>query len=294
MTAVVTGAAGFIGSHLAAALRQDGCDVVGIDRRQGASVTIAGDLATPPPEMVDALRDADVVFHLAGCGGVRGNDSARWWHDNVVATETVLALVAAPTTLVVTSSSSVYGGARYGRPSRESDRLHPVGGYARSKVAVERRCAARLAAGGAVAVARPFTVAGERQRPDMALARWIEAARSGRPLLVYGSLDRRRDVTDVDAVVRGLRALADRGVVGTVNLGTGHPRTLAEMASAVQAAVGPVPVEVVAAHPDEVPATWADTTRCERLLGFRPETDLCTLVARQVAARSATGHVLRG
>ena len=285
---VVTGAAGFIGGHLTAALRAQGLDVVGIDRRPGAEVV--ADLTGPGGDVHDLLHEADAVFHLAGCGGVRrsGPDAERtWWRDNVLATEVVLGAVPASTPLVVTSSSSVYGGARRGRPSDERDRLRPRGGYARSKAEVERRCRARLSKGGQVAIARPFTVAGEGQRPDMALAGWIRTAARGEPLPILGSPDRRRDVTDVGDVVRALLAMADRAVTGVVNVGTGVSHSLAELAAAVAAAVRPTGVVVRPALSDEVEATQAATARCERLLGFRPRTDLDALVRRQARAALA-------
>ena len=281
---VVTGAAGFIGGHVVAALRRRGEAVVGLDVRPGADVR--ADLTAAGDDAGDLLRSADAVFHLAGAGGVRLDGpaaEATWWRANVLATEAVLAAVPPATTLVVTSSSSVYGGTA-GRASREGDRLRPRGGYARSKVEVERRVAARLAAGGHAAVARPFTVAGEGQRQDMALARWLAAARAGEPLRAHGSLERRRDVTDVHDVVSALLALADRQAAGPVNVGTGVAHTLGEMVAAVVAAVGPAPVLVEPAHRDDVDATLADTARCRRLLGFVPCTDLATLVRRQAAA----------
>ena len=153
---------------------------------------------------------------------------------------------------------------------------------------VESLCAARHAAGGAVAVVRPFTVAGEGQRPDMALARWIAAVRTGRPVRVLGSPARTRDVTDVTDVVRALRLVAERGVTGPLNIGTGRPRTLAELAGAVGRALGaPVELLVRPAAAVEPVATWADTGRIRRRLGFAPVTDLDALVARQVAATTA-------
>jgi nucleoside-diphosphate-sugar epimerase len=288
---VVTGAAGFIGGHLVRHLRVRGHDVVGIDRRAGADVL--ADLTDPAPASSssrDLLREADAVFHLAGAGGVRldGPDAeATWWRCNVLTTEAVLAVVPPATPLVVASSSSVYGGTAGGRASRESDRLRPRGGYARSKAEVERRVAARRAGGGRAVVARPFTVAGEGQRPDMALARWIAAARAGEPLRVHGSTARRRDVTDVRQVVRALAELAARDVVGTVNLGTGVAHTLGDMVRAVAAAVGPTGVVVEPTHRHDPDATLADTRRCRRLLGFTPTTDLPALVRRQAEAAAA-------
>jgi nucleoside-diphosphate-sugar epimerase len=313
---VVTGAAGFIGGRLARHLAARGDTVVALDRREGAPpgvIPVTADLLDASDDLLDGvLRGADAVFHLAGLPGVRdGGDGLRGaghaaargaagplavsrpedlerrrWLDNVVAAERVLDRVPPSVPLVVTSSSSVYGGAWLGtRPSRESDPLRPLGGYARSKLALERRCAARAARGGMVTVVRPFTVAGPGQRPDMAIARWLAAAAGGAPVRVFGGLDRRRDVTDVDDVVEGLVRAAERGVTGTINLGTGVGHTLGMLAAAVGEALGvEVATTVVPAEPVEPAATLADTTRCRRLLGFVPQTDLTSVVRRQAEA----------
>lgn len=292
MTIVVTGAAGFIGRHLVRALAQRDHAVVGVDRRAGippeATVAVQADLADDRDGVVDdLLRDADAVFHLAAFAGVRERGhgvEARRRRDNVDATRRVVDTVPAPVPLIVTSSSSVYGGSN-GRACAETDTPAPAGGYARSKLDVERLCARRVSRGGHVAVARPFTVVGEGQRPDMAIAQWIAAARAGEPLPVYGSLERTRDVTDVRDVVEGLLRIADRGVRATVNLGTGAPQRLREIIGAVGTATGTAPAVVVRpASREEVPHTWADTRRCEALLGFVPQTDLLDVVRRQAAA----------
>jgi nucleoside-diphosphate-sugar epimerase len=180
-----------------------------------------------------------------------GVDGLRY-RDNVLAAERVLRAVPPSVPVVVASSSSVYGGALHGgrlHPSRESDPLRPCGGYARSKVELERRCWQRAAAGGLVAVARPFTVAGERQRPDMAIARRLAAVRGGQPIRILGDPNRTRDVTDVGDVAFGLLGMAARAVTGPVNLGTGVGHRLAEIASAVGAALGEQ-AEVVTERPD--------------------------------------------
>lgn len=289
MAIVVTGAAGFVGGHLVAALATDGRRVIGIDRRAGtgdADVDIVADLAEPgTAEVEDALADADAVFHLAAFPGVRasGPEVALHRHrDNIVASQHVLAAVPLSTPLIVTSSSSVYGGSQ-GRPCAEQDRLAPRGEYAASKVELERMCAKRVSQGGLVAVARPFTVMGPGQRPDMAAARWIDDARNGRPLTILGSPDRTRDVTDVADVVEGLIRIADRGVRATVNLGTGTSHRIGDIAAAAADAVG-VPLRTVdaPAGDQEPPHSLADTARCEALLGFVPANDLRGLVRRQV------------
>jgi nucleoside-diphosphate-sugar epimerase len=271
----------------AARLPAVGVPTVGVPAATALVTALQADLLAGDEAVRAALRRADVVFHLAGRPGVRETgpaaEAARL-RDNVAATAAVLAAVPRGTPLVVTSSSSVYGGAA-GRPSREGDPLRPRGGYARSKAAVEALCAAR---GGAVSVLRPFTVAGEGQRPDMALARWIAAARPGRPLRVLGSPARSRDVTDVRDAVRALRLAAEREVRGVLNVGTGRPHTLAELVAAVGRALGvPAEPEVWPAAAVEPAATWADTTLLQRRLGFLPVTDLDRLVARQAAATPA-------
>jgi nucleoside-diphosphate-sugar epimerase len=292
MSTVVTGAAGFIGRMAVRRLLARGEHVIAVDREwqppaPGMTV-LTDDLTGAGDRIRSALAAADRVLHLAGCPGVRdtGPDvDARRRRDNVDATAAVLAAVPARTPVVVTSSSSVYGGTSGGRPSAEDAPLRPHGGYARSKVAVERLCRRRAERGGLVCVVRPFTVAGEGQRSDMALARWIAAARTGRPLRILGSWERTRDVTDVRDVADALVQLADLGVTATVNVGTGAGHTLREMVTAVATVLGvDPPTSVRPAHPAEAIDTLADTRRLRRLLGWVPRTDLVDLVARQVAA----------
>ncbi|SEF54472.1 Nucleoside-diphosphate-sugar epimerase [Thermomonospora echinospora] len=295
MTAIVTGAAGFLGRALTRALLDGGEQVVGIDRLPLAPVpgltVLTADLTAGDPMVRAALQSGDKVFHLAGRPGVRDRTAgiARLRHrDNVLAAAAVLDAVPPHVPLVVTSSSSVYGGTTDGRPSHESDPLRPRGGYARSKVRMEGLCARRLAEGGAVTIVRPFTVAGEGQRPDMAFSLWLEAARAGRPLRLLGSPDRTRDITDVRDAVRALIALAEVRARGVVNLGTGTGHSLRRMAEAVAAALGtPVSYVVEPAGADEVTDSLADVRRLVELTGFAPRTDLFDVVARQARSMGA-------
>lgn len=298
MSVVVTGAAGFIGGHLTTALERQGHRVVAVDRRPIpalASEYLCADLAAPHDEQLRTLLDeADAVFHLAGAPGVRGGPEAaeRRRRDNVEATRRLLASVPLRTPLIVTSSSSVYGGTA-GGACAEEHRPRPRGGYAQSKLDVERLCARRVSAGGHVAVARPFTVAGERQREDMAIARWLRAVRSGEPLQVYGGLDRTRDITDVADVVEGLMRMAQRGVRATVNLGTGRGVRLRDILAAIGDATSATPtIDIVPAADEEPAHTLADTGRCCRLLGFVPRTDLVAVVRRQAAAAAPRAAAL--
>lgn len=286
--ALITGSAGFIGSNLARRLSARGDEVVGIDRRRSNGSTglhISLDLAerTNLPEIARWTAWADVVFHLAARPGIRSNlpsiDHARH-RDIVVATEHVMAVTPERTHLILTSSSSVYGDAssRRGksyRPSRETDRLRPVSRYGHYKAEMEHlsRQYRRFEAG--LAIARPFTVIGQGQRPDMALSIWTDAVLRGTSVKVFGSLDRARDVTGVERVVEGLVAMADLRYCGFMNLGSGTPRSLGEMVDAVFRATGrEVPVEVLAPSPEEVRITCADPTRAVQELGIDLTTDL--------------------
>ena len=305
MPVVVTGSAGFLGRVVVGELLARGRRVIGIDRREVVArqpaatqepghLMLTGDLLDRD-DLVDAAFDtADAVIHLAGCPGTR--DSApdverRRARDNVAATARVLGAVPLGVPVLVASSSSVYGGSA-GAPSREGDRLEPRGGYARSKVAVEGLCTRRTAAGGAVTVVRPFTVVGEGQRPDMALARWLDAVAADKPLEVFGSLRRTRDLTDVRDVARVLATLAEPGRApgGALNIGTGRPRSLGDLVAAVALVTGrPVRTVVSPATAVDPPETWAHTARLREVVGFVPRTELADVVAR-AASRVVPAH----
>lgn len=316
MSIVVTGASGFLGGAVVPALHDAGHATVGIDRLPAPSpmaTPLAGispthhvtcELTEATTDALIALQEADAVIHLAGCPGVR--DSAadvdrRRRRDNVEATRAVLNATPLHTPVIVLSSSSVYGGAQpdphhplqHLRASHEDDRLIPRGGYAASKVAAEQVCRQRALAGGHVLVARPFTVLGEGQREDMAVARWAHEARTTGEVTILGSPARTRDFTDVRDVAHALVALLHSGSTRTVNIGTGRGRSLAELAEAVCGAVGvPAHLRSVPAAASEVAHTRADTGRLLALTGLVPQTDLTGVVARSV--RSIDRRTTRG
>jgi nucleoside-diphosphate-sugar epimerase len=291
VVAVVTGAAGFIGRVLVDQLAEHG-PVIAVDRlpmpQLDGVTAIAADLLDHASEVRAALAGAEVVYHLAGCPDVRDprpEAAEHRYRDNVLATGAVLAAVPLDVPLVVTSSSSVYGGTTSGRPCRESDTPRPRGGYASSKHLVERLCEGRLQAGGLVCVTRPFTVAGEGQRPGMAVSRWIAAVHAGRPLALYGSPSRSRDITDVRDAAKALADLGAARARGLVNIGTGVGHTIERVATAVCRVLGVTPRFVVEpGHPAEVEDTLADVRRLRKLIGWVPRTDLDGLITRQVEA----------
>lgn len=293
MKALVTGSSGFIGSCLVDELLFAGAEVTGVDRRPrpgDPARFVPMDLAEADclPELRKWAGWAEVVFHLAGEVGIRNRapDIARRRRRNIIeAARMVIAASPPHRRLVAVSSSSVYGGAKTegGRviASREGDRPAPAGEYARRKLEMEQLF---LRSGRPVAIVRPFTVIGEGQRPDMALSLWMEAVRSGRPLRVFGSLERTRDVTDVRLVASALTRIAQTGQTGVFNLGGGRGRTLREMTEAVFSALGAdSPVIVEPAPPEEAVHTLADTARAARTLGADLTTDLEAAARRQAA-----------
>ncbi|MFJ8442386.1 NAD-dependent epimerase/dehydratase family protein [Kitasatospora griseola] len=309
--AVVTGAAGFIGSHLVDALLAAGTAVVGVDRRDprtdpGAAANLAGALDHPGFTFVAAdLRtcplqalflQADAVFHLAALPGVRGSWGERFAEytaSNVFATERVLAAcedVRVPR-LVYASSSSVYGTTGGGATGEEIT-PHPESPYAVSKLAGEQLCLAHAgsATSAVTAVAlRLFTVYGPRQRDDMLIGRALTAALGGPALDLYGNGDQRRDFTYVGDVVRAAIAAATTPITTTVlNIGAGVSTSVLEVLAAVEELIGQaVPVNRLPAQAGDVPATLADHSRAADLLGWKPDTTLAQGISRHLAHLTA-------
>jgi UDP-glucuronate 4-epimerase len=303
--ALVTGAAGFIGSHLAAELLQRGWLVTGVDMRSPASDPVAAenlaalmgdrrfrfvgaDIANADLAML--LESVDVVFHMAALPGVRrswGERFAGYLTCNVLATQRLLeacGVVEVPR-LVFASSSSVYGQTD-GKPSRETDPLSPSSPYGVSKLAAERLClayATRPAAATTVVALRYFTVYGPRQRPDMAITRIMRAAASGRTVPLYGTGAQRRDFTYIsDAVNATIAAATASAQAEVVNVGSEHSRPLADVLDAVaQLSGAPVPMLRRVAQPGDVDATAADLTKARALLGYEPQVDLAEGLRQQ-------------
>ena len=280
MRIVVTGAAGFIGSHVVEALAAAGHEVIGIDRRpqaKGVRLDLATQDATP------YIENADAVVHLAGRPGVRRSwDDPATWRDNVDATRRLLESCGRTgPRVILASSSSVYGSAA--RPCTEDDDTHPESPYGYSKKEAERLA---RESGLHTVILRYFSVYGPRQRPDMAFHRFIAAALAGEPVPVFGDGSQSRAFTFVDDVVDAtVRAVTADLPPGTVlNVGHRHPVRVDDALRRIVALVGgPSPaVTRTAPAPGDVTRTWASTERAARLLGWTARTDLDEGLRRQL------------
>lgn len=305
---LVTGCAGFVGSHLCDALLARGDEVVGVDRfapHYPAALkrsNLAGALAHPGFRLVEGdlcdmalaplVAAGDGVFHLAAQPGVRdswGDRFAGYARDNLVATQRVAeAAGRAGVRMVWASSSSVYGDAPR-HPTAEGDPLRPISPYGVTKQACESIVSAYAATLGLDAVTlRFFTVYGPRQRPDMAFARAIAAAREGAPFAVLGDGGQTRDVTYVrDAVRAALLAMEKAPPGGVYNVGGGAEITLLDALGEIGRACGrPMSLEFAAAAAGDAGRTAADTTAARRDLGWEPLTAFAEGIAAQVGSES--------
>lgn len=307
MRALVTGAAGFIGSTLCERLLADGWTVRGVDAFTDyydpavKEANLTGSLAHAAFELERAdlrnaslaplIAGADVVFHLAAQPGVRTSwaDGFAVYDDhNIRATQRLLEAVRQQpgTRLVFASSSSVYGNPDR-VPTEETDATRPFSPYGVTKLAGEHLCRAYADNFGvSVAVLRYFTVYGPRQRPDMAIHRLIESARRGTPFTLFGDGSQIRDFTFVDDVVAANIAAAVAPTVdgGPINVAGGSSTRLIELVAAVGDAVGSeVPVDWKAAQPGDVGRTGGAVVRAAAAIGWAPHVSLAEGVARQVA-----------
>jgi UDP-glucuronate 4-epimerase len=298
MRALVTGCAGFVGSHLVESLLGDGHAVHGVDcfndnydgaeKRANLAPALEHDdfrLTAVDLAVADAgalLDDCDVVFHLAAEPGVRsswGKRFDRYLHNNISATQRLLeASKRTPERrFVYASSSSVYGHAAE-LPTREDATPKPFSPYGVTKLAAEQLCRLYHANHGVDTVAlRFFTVYGPRQRPDMAFRRFCEAAVAGEPIVLYGDGRQTRDFTYVDDVVAALRAAAVAPEVGgrVFNVGGGSRASLIDVLGLLEDLAGrPLDVRRRGRESGDVMHTGADIEGAREALGFDPATTL--------------------
>jgi UDP-glucuronate 4-epimerase len=285
MKYVVTGAAGFIGSHLSEALLAAGHDVVAIDcfADYYDPALKEENAAGFPVERLDLAADpldfsgADGVFHLAAQPGVRsfGDVFALYMRQNVLASQRVFEAAARDGARVVfASSSSVYGEAeRY--PTPEGVTPAPLSPYGITKVAAEQLAHAYAAGFGLDAVVlRYFNAFGPRQRPDMAFTRIASALVDGRPFDLYGDGRQTRGFTYVGDIVSATVAAMERGS-GTYNVGGGTEASLLETIAVLEGFAGRrLEIREQPAAPGDQRRTSADTSRIRAELGWTPQVSL--------------------
>jgi nucleoside-diphosphate-sugar epimerase len=302
---LVTGCAGFLGSHLCERLVAEGHEVIGVDcftsyyaratkelnlerlRDDECFHLLELDLARDP--LHGLLEGVDCVFHLAAQAGVRGSFGERfagYVRNNVVATQRLLeqAARARPNVFVYASSSSVYGdAARY--PTTELAERRPVSPYGMTKVSTEELAGVYMRCFGVPVVGlRYFTAYGPRQRPDMAFSTFFRHVLAGKPVPLNGNGRQVRDFTFVDDVVEGTLAAARLGRPGAVyNIGGGAPVRLLDALGLIGDLTGlPVEIESRPCPLGDARRTGCDGELARRKLGFTPHTELRDGLAAQL------------
>ncbi len=317
MSVLVTGAAGFIGSHLVDQLLERGEEVVGLDNFDGyydrgikeanlrraeardGFTLVEGDIREEVS--IEALPDSiDAIVHLAARAGVRPSiaNPVLYTDVNLVGTSRLLEFARRTgiSSFVFASSSSVYGNNRK-VPFSESDAVdHPISPYAATKKAGELLCHAQTHLYGTSCLClRFFTVYGPRQRPDLAIRKFSRLLLSGQPIPRFGDGTTARDYTFVDDIIRGVVSALDltrreEGRYEVVNLGESRTITLTEMIRVVGQVFGREPhIEALPDQPGDVERTYADVAKARDLLGYDPSTEFVEGMERFAAWYEAEG-----
>lgn len=304
---LVTGAAGFIGSHCCAALLDSGHQVVGLDNfdpfypRAVKEVGLAPLLSRPNFEFHEGdIRDRDViralmdrvsvVLHLAARAGVRPSieDPFEYTSVNVGGTVQLLEVCrqAGVSRFVFGSSSSVYGDATEPPFREDAAAVSPVSPYAATKRAAELLCEAFSHLHAlTIASLRFFTVYGPRQRPDLAIHKFTRLLHSGQPIDQYGDGTTERDYTHVDDIVQGVVGAIEwtrnRGpVCEVVNLGESRTISLRDLIGLISGALGVEPsINQLPDQPGDVRRTFASIDKARDLIGYNPSVDIQSGIA---------------
>lgn len=293
MKTLVTGCAGFIGSHLADKLLGQGYNVIGID-----SFTDYYPRAIKEANISNALRDnkfefieadilkldefpaVDYVFHEAAQAGVRaswGKSFVIYTRNNIAATQKMLEFYKdlGIKKFVYASSSSVYGDSEL--PMREASTLRPVSPYGVTKLAGENLCYLYWKNYKVPIVSlRYFTVYGPRQRPDMAIHKFINAISNGTEIAVFGDGTQTRDFTFIDDVIEANILAADTDLVGEVfNIGGGSRISVIELIEKIEELTGKkAKLNYKGKQKGDVRDTWADVSKAEEMLNWKPQIDI--------------------
>ena len=298
MKFVITGACGFIGSHLSDRLLSAGHEVVGIDgfvpfypremkerniasARQSPRFTLHETLIEAAGQLPSLLEGADAIYHLAAQAGVRaswGEDFRGYVDHNVLGTQKLLeaAVNARVPRLIYASSSSVYGDVNE-LPLREAMALSPVSPYGVTKLAAEHLVHLYGKANDlSVSSLRFFTVYGPRQRPDMAFHRFLKAVRDGQAITLYGDGEQTRDFTFISDLVDVLQGSIIQAKPGRVyNVGGGQRISVLKVLEVIGEVTGrAVRIDRQAGQKGDMRDTLADTALAAADLGFIPKTPL--------------------
>lgn len=302
--ALVTGTAGFIGSHLAERLLVEGWEVTGVDcftdyysrsDKEQNLATLVGhpsftfvetDLVTA--DLLPLVAGKEVVFHEAGQAGVRaswGTQFELYTRDNILATQRLLEAVkdSALRSFVYASSGSIYGDVKV-LPITEDTLPKPVSPYGVTKLSGEHLCQLYHINSGVPTVRlRYFTVYGPRQRPDMAFHKFIRAMLRGERISVYGDGEQTRDFTYVSDVVEASIRAVDAPAGQVFNVAGGSRVTLNHVISTLEELVGrPALVDRQERQAGDQRHTWADTSAARETLGYVSQVGLREGLAMEV------------
>ncbi len=304
MSYLVTGVAGFVGSHLAERLVANGSDVVGVDcftdyyskkikesniaslLKEKRFRLVESDLSEGIPNSL--VKDGGTVFHLAAQPGVRaswGRSFEKYVKDNLLATQNLLESTKGReiSKFIYVSSSSIYGDAEQ-LPTPEGTAPRPNSPYGVTKLGGEHLCDVyRKSFNTPTVVLRYFTVYGPRQRPDMAFNRFIQRISSGEELEVFGDGTQMRDYTFVKDTVSATLLAQGAKVGKTYNVGTGRTYALNEAIDIIASVVGrKAKVKHLRSASGDVRKTSADISRIKNELGYHPSVDLREGLVEQI------------
>jgi nucleoside-diphosphate-sugar epimerase len=281
MTCLVTGAAGFIASHLCRKLLMKGHKVLGIDSFTGSENFEFIEKDLTEMDLRSVLRDADYVFHHAAQAGVRtswGEHFSVYSKNNIEATQKLLEASKDTrlTRFIFASSSSVYGSCPE-LPMSETSPLHPFSPYGVTKLAAEHLCLLYHKNYGVPCVClRFFTVYGPGQRPDMAFHKFFKAIAEDKEIPVYGEGSQTRDFTYIDDVIEANLASLEKGKTGEVyNIGGGNRKKLKDLFPVFEEICQKkIKIKKHEKQPGDVPHTFASIEKARKDLGFSPQTQL--------------------
>ena len=300
-SALVTGGAGFIGSHMVGKLLSLGYEVIGLDcftdyySRDIKEKNVESSLTNKNYTFIEAdildmetFPEVDYVFHLAAQAGVRASWGKRfdmYTRNNIQVTQKLLEFYkdSSIKKLVYASSSSVYGDAKL--PMSESSLLKPVSPYGVTKLAGEHLSYLYWRNYTIPTIAlRYFTVYGPRQRPDMAIYNFVKAIFKGERLSVFGDGTQTRDFTYIDDVIEGTLLAADSNIVGEViNIGGGSRISINKVLKLIENNTKKeAKVTYLERQRGDVRDTWADVSKAEAMLHWRPRVDISNGLKRFV------------